>query len=99
MNDIIEVPVYLQVAGRDPGWNTQTNRWDGPPRRGTVVGATKTRPTRVPRGTVVVKVLLRIPRSVYAVFLPQVVVDVPEAMVDAPLEAEAADPTEAVRRG
>ena len=92
--DTIEVPVYLQVAGRNPGWNPETLSWDGLPREGTVVGATKTVPKRVDRDVVVVKVLLRIPRRVYGAFLPQVTVDITEDLVDVPVEVEAQDPTD-----
>lgn len=56
--------------------------------------ATNKKPRATPEGSIVVKVKLRVPNKAFEPIAPEVVVTVPEELVQHPIEVEAADATD-----
>ncbi|GAA1915045.1 hypothetical protein GCM10009775_04350 [Microbacterium aoyamense] len=96
MNAYIEAPAYLQVEPDYNRWTPQNRRDTADAiQGGRVVAMTQNRPAKPKPGTVVVKVVLRIPKASFVPLRPEAVVTIPESMTDGiPVEVEVADPSE-----
>lgn len=91
----VDATFYAQVEptfGRT--WSSATSEWVDTVKDAKVVGLTQKRPERPRRGTVTVKLTIRVPEAAFLPLRPEAIVVIPEDMtVTTPLEVIAEDPT------
>lgn len=81
MTEMIETTVFLQIR-------KSTNRW----RVGNVVRHTSKRPEFPAPGAIVVKVRVKIPRAAFDPLEPEAVIEIPDDLVQHPVEVVAVVP-------
>ena len=83
----VTATAYLVVEGRRTSWSPSVVQNDG-----RVVAVRSKKPSSLLRDQVAVKVTLKIPKLAFEALTPEAVIEVPEELVQRPVQVEAEDP-------
>jgi hypothetical protein len=86
MTDYVSSIGYLVIEGKRRGWNNEFCD------NGRVVAVRTNKPAQLFRDQVAVKVTLKVPKLAFEALTPEAVIEVPEELVQRPVQVEAVDP-------